>query len=208
MSAVHKVALRTLCGFAGSALAGFVIFDVARAGRPDATGFQATILDPTRVASQSLSVGLIAAFIFALVRTRRIAPCLAVAVGWSALMLGQAIGAGGGVVLVARPLWALSLAAGLFLTALLFDALAKTGFRTGKFLFTAPLIAGSYAAAAPAALAGTPHGSGLLRDVLMFALVGLVIGNGTGFGIEAADFFIGPRPAAPAKADPGNSPAA
>lgn len=200
---VREIVLRAACGFAGSVLAGYVTFDVAGVGGARGGGFRETIFDPGRLASQCVSVGLIAALVFALVRAGRASACLAVAVAWSALMLGQAIGAGGGVSLVVRPFWALALAAGLFLAALVFDALAGEGFRAGKFLITAPLVAGFYLAAAPAVLADVGSGSGLFRELMMFALIGLVIGNGTGFGVEVAEMFL---PAAPARGAPADDP--
>lgn len=204
-SALRDVAVRTACGLAGSALAGYVAFDVAGDAGVRLGGFRGTILDPGRPAFQCLTVGLVAALILALVRSGKAAACGAVAVAWSALALGQAIGAGVGPRLLLRPMWALAIAAGLFLAALVFDALAREGYRSGKFLITAPLVAGFYVAAAPAALVGASSGSALGREFLMFGLLGLVIGNGSGFGVEAADFFLpqAPRSDAPA-AEPGN----
>jgi hypothetical protein len=201
---MRAIAVRAAFGLAGSALAGFLAFDVAGVAGVQPGGLRGFMLDPTRPAFQCLSVGLVAALILALVRTGRASTCLAIAVSWSALVLGQSIGSGGGIGLIARPFWALAMAAGLFLAALLFDALAREGHRIGKFLVTAPFVSGFYVAAAPAVLAGG-SATDVGREILMFALLGLLVGNGTALGVEAAEFLLPPaRGEAPPAIDSGN----
>jgi hypothetical protein len=201
---MRGIAVRAAFGLAGSALAGFLAFDVAGVAGVQLGGFRGSMLDPARPAFQCLSVGLVAALILALVRSGRASACLAIAVSWGALVLGQSIGAGGGMRLIARPVWALAMAGGLFLVALLYDALAREGHRAGKFLVTAPFVSGFYVAAAPAVLAGG-SATDVGREILMFALLGLLVGNGTAFGVEVAEFLLpSDRVQAPPANDSGN----
>ena len=173
--------LRLVAGAGGSVLAGLLV-DLAL------PGFGRGMLDPSGPAFQCISVGLPAAGVLALVRGRFPGVALALSAlvavpvsfgtwggGTAAAMVGAAAG--------------LAVGAGIFLTAALYDGLARHGFQVGKFLVIGPLLSGAYLAATP--LWGLVGGSGLdlLRSFWLHAIIGLAIGDGVGFGVELAEIL-------------------
>jgi hypothetical protein len=190
-------ALRAFAGAGGSILAGLLV-DLAL------PGFGRGMLDPSGPAFQCVSVGLPAAVVVALVRGRMPGPAL----GLSALV-AVPVSAGhwdaGAAAAVAGALAGLAVGAGIFLTAALYDGLARHGFQVGKFLVLGPLLGGAYLAATP--LSGLAGGSGieLLQAFWLNAIVGLAVGDGVGFGVEMAELLassIGPEETGPAPPGP------
>jgi hypothetical protein len=82
---------------------------------------------------------------------------------------------------------------GMLLVAILYHLLARSGVRIGKFLFMGPLLGGVYLAAGPAASFYHPTPTGATRWFLLSIFVGIVVGDGVGFGTEIAELFMGPE---------------
>jgi hypothetical protein len=185
--------VRFAAGTAGSALAGLLVFREAP-------------LDFARPASQSITMGALASAILALVRTSRPAGALRLVGAFALLQLGVTWTSGLGATL-AMAAWSAFTGLGMFLVAVVFDRMARGGVRIGKFLVSGPLLGGIYFAASP--LLSFVHPDDLLRALWMNAFLGIVIGDGVGLGVEAAELAVlprephavAPRPAAGAAAD-------
>jgi len=192
---------RFLGGWAGSVAAGWVAFDAfgpTRSPHPAASTW--AVLDPRLPSSQCVTVGAVAALMIVFVRGRRPHGCVALGIGWVALQTGLALDLTWPGPL-ARPLWTAIIAAGLFVVALVYDVLAVSGHRIGKFLIVGPLLAGLYVAATPAALMELGPSDTLLRQFLLNSFLGLVIGDGSALGVELVDLGLGDAaPAEPAAA--------
>lgn len=78
-------------------------------------------------------------------------------------------------------------AGGIAAAAVVFHLWAERGIRFGKALLTGPMVAGAFAAAAPASLVGAPGDDTPLRPLLMGGMVGLIVGETVGFGLEAGE---------------------
>ena len=78
-------------------------------------------------------------------------------------------------------------AAGIATSAVVFHLCAERGVRFGKFLLTGPMLAMAFAAAAPATLVGAPATDEPLRPLLIGGLVGLIVGQAVGLGLEAGE---------------------
>ena len=133
-------------------------------------------------AFQCLTVGLLVAAVLALIRGRRPLQALALAgafglfrlglieqIGWVAAVSGFALGAG------------------VFVSATIFDLLVHHGLRFGKFLILGPLLGGVFLAVAPLAEFQVLASVGSMRALMTYIFIGIVIGNGTGLGVEVAD---------------------
>ncbi len=127
---------------------------------------------------------------FAAVRASRPAAGLALVSGWTALHLGVSLEAGWPAV-VASPLACLGMGFAAFLAAAVFDDLARRGYAFGKFLIAGPMLSGFWIALTPAFLLGRDPHERLLAEILRNAFLGLVIGDGAGFGVEAAEWALG-----------------
>ena len=79
------------------------------------------------------------------------------------------------------------LGAGVFVSATIFDLLARHGLRFGKFLILGPLLGGLFLAVAPLAEFQFLAPVGAMRMLLLYTFIGIVVGNGSGLGVEAAD---------------------
>ena len=77
-------------------------------------------------------------------------------------------------------------AGGITSAAVVFHLWAERGVRFGKALLTGPMVAGAFAAAAPATLVGAPAGEPL-RSLVVGGMVGLIVGETVGFGMEAGE---------------------
>jgi len=81
--------------------------------------------------------------------------------------------------------------AGTLLVAIVYDLLARSGVRIGKFLLMGPLLGGVYLAAAPAASLFHDVPGGATRALLLSVFAGIVVGDGVGLGVEFAELFLG-----------------
>jgi len=131
---------------------------------------------------QCVTLGVFVAALLALVRSSRIGFALMLACAFGLFRLG----------LVRSEGWlvgttGLVQAGGLFLAALIFDLLARRGILFGKFLVFGPLVAGVFLAAAPMSHFHELTRSNALPVVIEQLFIGLVVGNGVGFGMELAD---------------------
>lgn len=186
--------LRFGAGWAGSLLLGFAVFGLldaaSRAFGPFAVfrGMWRSVFDAGRPPFQCVTVGAFLAAVFALVRGARPAGALGLAGGVVLVELGTVVQTGWGRG-VSRPLWWLSVGAGAFAVAAVYDGLAARGQRLGKWLVSGPLLGGVYLAATPAALLETPAGHPVLSGLLLNALLGLVIGDGVAFGVELVELL-------------------
>jgi hypothetical protein len=84
----------------------------------------------------------------------------------------------------------------LILLALVYDALARQGFRIGKFVLMGPLLGGLYVAATPVTLlqgTTTVDAEHSMTTLLLNCFLGIVIGDGVGLGAEIAELFLDRR---------------
>jgi hypothetical protein len=147
------------------------------------TGFLAfrfSVFDPRLPAFQCVTVGLVAAAIFALVRASFHRHALALALGFAALQIPVALRA---------VIAGLLLGLGLFLSALIFDLLAARGVRLGKWLLAGPLVGGVFLAVTPIAEFARLELSSAANVMVAEFGVGMIIGHGTGLGLEIADML-------------------
>lgn len=197
-ASLSAVLLRLGAGWAGSVLAGLVVFGLldlaSRISEQFGVfrGMGLAVLVGGQPPVQCVTVGALAAAVFALVRTGRPAGALGLVAGVVAFVLGL-FAPGGWPRAVSRPLWWLTVGAGAFAVAAVFDRLAARGYRLGKCLVVGPLLGGLYVAATPTVLLEAPPARAVLPDVLMYALLGIVIGDGVAFGVEMADLLPGMR---------------
>ncbi len=163
--------VRFVAGWAGALLFGGMVFGraVLQAGNP---------------AFRCLMIGGLCAAIFAGARTRNKRPALAVIAGYGTWQFVLAREAGLQLQLTSSASQ-IALGLGIFLVALIYDALAVEGWRVGKFLVAGPALAGVYLALSPLKFfGGLPH-SPLQVDIALAFL----IGNGVAFGIEMAELY-------------------
>lgn len=135
---------------------------------------------------QCLTVGMLTAGIVTLMRSPRPGRAVVLAAAFALFKLGLIrtegwIPAASGFVM----------AGGILLSAWIFDLLARRGMPFGKFLVLGPLLGGVFFAITPLAQFHTLTATGSMRTLLFNVLVGLVIGNGVGFGIELAELVGG-----------------
>jgi hypothetical protein len=160
--------------------------------------FRESAFDPAEPEFQCLTAGALTAGILSAVRVSRhdLAVVIVTVFGLSRVGLAESRG------------WLLAVsgflfAAGLYLASLVFDLLGRRGVRFGKFLILGPLMGGLYLALTPMVEFYDLTTNGVLRTLMSRVLMGLLIGDGVGFGVEVVElFFRGDRPA---PADPGSS---
>lgn len=195
-----SAALRIVSGFAGAAGAGWLALDLFRAFGL-AGPARISVLDPSRPGFQCLSTGLLFAAMLAFVRVGKPAVCLLIAVAASAMQFGIHL-TGGFPRVLTRPLWMAVVAAVLVLAAFVYDALAKSGYRFGKFLVVGPIVAGVFFFATPLLLLGGSAREPYVAELLLNGFLGLVLGDGAALGVEIAEGVMG-RGAASAASDSG-----
>ena len=88
----------------------------------------------------------------------------------------------------------LALGLGVFAIALLYDALAERGWRFGKFLVLGPMLGLLQVALVPMAQTLELAPSVTFPQLLTAFYVGVVVGDGAGFGAEALELAIEPDP--------------
>jgi len=166
---IKGLVARTVAGAAGSVLAGYLVF-------------RGDLFRVEHIGFRCLTVGMLAAAVFALMRLSRPgqAALLAVAYGLFQLGLARSVGwvaAASGLVV----------GCGVLLVALIFDMLARRGVLFGKFLLTGPLLAGVYLAATPMAEFHNLTTSNVLLQLARSVYTALLIGDGVGLGVELVD---------------------
>jgi hypothetical protein len=174
--ALPRFAILWAAGALGSAAAG-------------ALAFGSALLQPGRHPFLAVTTGVLVAGVFAAVRTAKTAGAVALVTGWAALHLGASLEIGWPAV-VARPGWCLGIGLGACLAAVVFHQLAERGYRFGKFLITGPMMGGIWVAATPVFLLGGEAHDRLLAEFLMSAFLGLLVGDGAGFGVETAEWAL------------------
>ena len=193
-------ALRFVSGFAGAGAAGWLVLDGF-----DAFGLagpaNVSVLDPSRPGFQCITTGLLFAAILAFVRVGKPAICLLLGVAASAMQFGLHFASGFPRV-VTRPLWMAAIAGALVLAALVYDALAASGHRFGKFLVVGPIVAGIFFFATPLLLLGGHPREPYVAELLLNGLLGLIVGDGAAMGVEIAELGMGRTPASRIPAAP------
>jgi hypothetical protein len=165
-----KAALpRFLLGLAGAVAAGLVVF-------------RGRVFDPGDLSFQCVSVGALTAGLLALVRISRHGGALLLVVLFGLARYGFA-GTSGWLPGISGFL----LGAGLYLVAVIFDLLGRSGLALGKFLLAGPLIGGIYLALTPITDFYTLTSDEVTRTLLLRFLVGLILGDGAGLGVELAE---------------------
>lgn len=97
---------------------------------------------------------------------------------------------------IALSLWCVIVGAGLVHIGLIWTLLDRQGLRFGKGLIAGPLLAGVFFAATPAAALAATSPSQAMRTLVGNLLLGVVIGDGVGLGIEIVDLALRPKPGA------------
>jgi len=131
----------------------------------------------------SIAVGLLAAGILALVRIELPSGALALAVAASVLELGLSMDHGWPR-MVLEPAWLLLVGGGAFLAAVVYDGMARSRYRFGKFLVLGTLFAGIYVAATPLALLVQPLARPVSGELMLNAFLGILVGDAVGLGVE------------------------
>jgi hypothetical protein len=148
--------------------------------------FRDALFEPGGLQFQGLTIGALAAGVVTLVRVRHPGTAMAVATAYAVLT-----GALAPVPGLRTGIAALLVGGGIVLSALVFHEVSRAGFRFGKFLVLGSLVGGVCVAVAPVAefsgLALT-HAAG---RVVAWGVLGIVVGNGVGVGIEIAELLPG-----------------
>jgi hypothetical protein len=156
---------------AGSLMAGLLIF-------------RSAIVIPDHPAFQCITVGALTAGVLALVRIRCHGQAVVLMIAFALLRLGLVQSRGWLVALSG-----LLLAAGIYLTSLIFDLLGRKGLIFGKFLILGPLVGGLYLALTPMTEFSTLTSNGVMYVLMEHVLLGVVIGDGVGLGVEVAELL-------------------
>jgi len=166
---VSSVLPRFLLGLAGALAAGLVVF-------------RGQLLNPAALPFQCVTVGALAAAMLALVRVSRHGAALLLVAAFGLARYGFA-----GSVGWLPGISGFLLAAGVYLVAVIFDLLARGGLVLGKFLLVGPLIGGLYLALTPFTDFYTLTSDDVTRTLMLRFLVGMILGDGAGLGVELAD---------------------
>jgi len=160
---------RFLLGWSGAVAAGLIVF-------------RGAVFEPGQPAFQFVTVGALSAGMLALIRGARYgaAALLAVVFGLGRYGLAGSVG------------WLPSIsgflvAAGVYLVAVIFDLLARRGLILGKFLLIGPLIGGLFLALTPITDFNSLTSDDVTRTLLLRFLLGLILGDGAGLGVELAE---------------------
>ncbi len=171
--------LRFALGTAASVLAGVALF---RWGS----------FEPALPWFQCVTVGALLAAVLSVVRIQRHAQAASLVTAFVLVHLGYAWSLGWRRA-VLECLSAAVVGGGAFVTSLIFDGLAKEGYRFGKFALLGPLVAGVFLSAAAVRLVGADAGEDALGSLVRFAFVGLIVGDAVGIGVELVELIPGVR---------------
>lgn len=165
--------LRFAAGAAASVLAGLAVFH-GEAFRPSGPWFHC------------VTAGALAAGVLALVRIGRAGQGAGLAVAFTLVHLGYAWAQPWPQAL-AEAGWSVVVGAGVFLAALIFDALAAEGYRFGKFALMGPLVGGAFFSAAAVRLLAAGWSDDALGALIRHVFVGLIVGDAVGLGVELVE---------------------
>lgn len=174
---LNALLLRFTLGFAASVGAGWL-------------RFRGDVFLPGTRPFHCVTIGALAAGLFALVRTGRVRGALLLVVGFGFMQVGLSSH-------LPWPRMVTSLiantfaAGGIWVVAYIFDQLAERGLRIGKFLISGPLLGGVYLAITPLATWGMYTMRGTVTNLLANLWLGILIGNAVGLGIELAELVPG-----------------
>ncbi len=167
--------IRFWSGAAGGVLAGFAAFGW-KVFRPDHPGFEC------------VTIGVLLAGMLTLVRMSHFGSALGLVVAYSALRVALSP-----ILRWNSALVGLLVVLGIFVIAVIYDMLARSGLRFGKFILLGPLLGGVYLAVAPIAEAPSMNVFNA-ASVLVFRLaLGVLIGEGVALGFELAELTLATR---------------
>jgi len=144
--------------------------------------FRWSLFQPDQASFECITVGVLLAGSLSLVRMRRHGQALALALAYGAFRLSFAPT---GRFLAG--LAGLLIGLGVFLVAVIYDELARTGLRFGKFLIVGPLLGGAFLAVAPISQFDHLTLFNAIYPLIFQGALGIVIGEGVGFGVEIAE---------------------
>jgi hypothetical protein len=177
--------IRFICGLGGAVAVGALVFRMG-------------VIDPQHPAFECLSAGALGAGIFALVRQSTRGQAFVLALVFAMMRLAVSP-----VARLSAVIGGLFLGLGLFLVALIYDRLARDGWRFGKFLLIGPMIGGLYLGLAPLTEGARMHVNNASSQMLFRFALGLLIGQGLAIGMELADLpFAGEKSAVPETGSP------
>jgi hypothetical protein len=146
--------------------------------------FRGEVFLPDQPEFQCITVGALLAGVLALVRLAGAGQALTLVLAYGAMRLlvgPQASWLSG--------LSGILLGLGILIVAWVYEELERAGLRFGKFLIVGPLLGGVYLAVAPISHYGDLTVFNAAHHFVFQFLLGFVIGDGVGFGIEALDQF-------------------
>jgi hypothetical protein len=158
--------------------------------------FRGAALDPRHPAFECLSVGALVSGMLTVARLGHRGQALVLALAFAGVRCAMTPGGR-----LQAAVAGLGLGLGLTLVALVFEGLARAGWRFGKFLIVGPLVGGVFLALAPlteAAAMNVYNAGGLL---LLRLALGVLIGEGVALGVELAELGL----ARHAGSDPGRT---
>lgn len=170
---VTEAMARFWSGIAGGVLVGIAVF----------RGF---VFQPGHPAFECLTVGALVAGVLTLVRQPRRGQAFLLVLAYTGIRFAFTP-----VVRLSAAVAGLSLGLGLFVVGLIFDQLARGGWRFGKFLLVGPLVGGVFLALAPIT---EMQELNVLNaaNLMMFRLaLGMLIGEGVALGVELAEWWLG-----------------
>jgi len=173
-----SILLRFWVGTAGSIVAGLLAFGLL-------------IFDPSRPTVQCITVGLLVSGVLTTVRLGAYPAALGLVAVFSLVRLGTANTVGWGYA-VHSAFAALLLGLGVILIAIVYDALARNGLRFGKFFLVGPLLSLLLVGLAPLAHFHTMDFADPTSTWMFDAYLGLLIGDGAGFGVELVEYLTTP----------------
>jgi hypothetical protein len=167
-----------------------VMFAAAMAGSVGAgwIAFQAGIFRFDQPSAQVFTTGALMAGVLTLTRIGKIAPAVILSAAWVLFLAGTVTRDSWFRVFI-QATWAVVLAIGILLIALIWELLARRGIRLGKFLLAGPLLGGIYMAASPVMFLQGISPNSVMRSLLLTFILGIVIGDGVGLGVELVELF-------------------
>ena len=173
-----------------------LMFAAAMAGSVGAGwfAFKAGIFRMDLPSAQVFTTGALMAGVLTLTRIGKFAPAVILSTAWVLFQAGTATSDSWTRVFM-HAAWAVVLAIGVLLIALIWELLARRGVRIGKFLLSGPLLGGVYMAASPVMFLQGISPNSVMRSLLLTFFLGIVIGDGVGLGVELVELFR--RPASP-----------
>jgi hypothetical protein len=147
--------------------------------------FRGAVFLPDQPEFQCITVGALLAGILALVRLTGVGHALTVVLAYGAMrsLLGPFASWKAG-------LSGILLGLGILIVSLIYEELARSGLRFGKFLIVGPLLGGVYLAVSPIADFDDLSVLNAAHYFVFQFLLGFVIGDGVAFGIEVMDRFV------------------